>query len=140
MKNVPNDEIHILSDFDHTISCREINGKFNTPTLGIFRESKLMPQKSRAARKKLFNYYYPMEKDTSIKPLDKMQLVETWYALANEITRGDKITRDLATRVLEDANIGFRRGSRELLEFFKKKNLNLSVVSGGCSDILASMM
>lgn len=47
MKKVENDDIQILADFDHTISSREINGKFNVPTLGIFRESSIMPDNFR---------------------------------------------------------------------------------------------
>jgi len=32
----------IFKDYDHTITSREINGKFNVPTLGIFREVKIL--------------------------------------------------------------------------------------------------
>lgn len=38
MQKIKNEDIQILADFDHTVSSREINGKFNIPTLGMFRE------------------------------------------------------------------------------------------------------
>lgn len=38
------------------------------------------------------------------------------------------------------ANVGFRHKAPEFMRMCYKNNLNFSIVSGGCSDIIASMM
>ena len=92
-----------------------------------------MPEESRKARRDLFKFYYPKEKDVTIPPMEKIKLVETWYQLANDITKKDKISRSMLKRVLETSNIGFRHKARDFLKLCRDNEVNLSVVSGGCS-------
>ena len=42
-----------------------------------------MPKTFRKALKDLFNYYYPIEKDPTIRENIKIKYVEKWYELDN---------------------------------------------------------
>ena len=50
------------------------------------------------------------------------------------------MTRETVRDVLEAANIGFRTDAIEFFNICKKDNINLSIVTGGLSDVIATML
>jgi 2-hydroxy-3-keto-5-methylthiopentenyl-1-phosphate phosphatase len=50
------------------------------------------------------------------------------------------ITAENIKDVLEAANIGFRCEGKKFLKLCEKNNLNLAIVSGGVSDVIATIL
>ena len=81
-----------------------------------------------------------MEKDITIPLSKRIRFTEKWYELDSAFTAAQNIERKKVKEVLDLANVGFRNQAPEFMRMCYENKLNFSIVSGGCSDIIASMM
>lgn len=108
MKKDGIDKLQIVSDFDQTTTCFEINNKQSCSSFGTFRLSELTSQTFKKTTQSLYNSYAPIEFDPNINIRHKKLLLKDWYEAVKEAFLHENITKQKCLSILNDANIGLR--------------------------------
>jgi len=69
-----------------------------------------------------------------------MLLNHDWLVAGNLVFDKERITKEMTKTIMETANTGFRNKGIEFLKLCEKNKLHLSIVSGGFSDCIATMI
>ncbi len=67
--------LQILSDFDKTITPHSLNGVSVWATMGIYWMSSVVSKEFIAEQKRLFEYYYPKEKDPMLSERERLLII-----------------------------------------------------------------
>ena len=123
------EHLHILSDFDRTLTKAFVDGKSVPSLISILREENyLTPDYSQKA-KELYAKYHPIEIDPNISLKEKKKAMrEWWMAHFDLLIRSGLNKRDLK-KVVESDRIKLREGCQEFLDFLQKHNIPLVIMS-----------
>ena len=124
------EHLHIISDFDRTLTHAFINGGDPVPSLiSVLRDEDYLVSGYSDKAKALFKHYHAIEVDSSI-PLDKRKkaMEEWWVKHSNLLIKSGLNKRDLA-KVAKSKRIKFREGTLESIVFLNKNNVPFVVLS-----------
>jgi len=132
------DKIHVLSDFDRTITYG-LDGDGNNTQSVI---SKLRTKPSYLGEDyfkeahRLFNIYHPIEIDANF-PLDKkIAKMHEWWRLHFNLIAKSKLTRALIKKVVNENPLEFRKDAKDFFYFLNKNNIPLIFMSAGLGDMI----
>lgn len=133
-------ELQIVSDFDQTITCFEINCRNSCSLFGAFRVSQKTSEKFKIAVKELYDKYAPIEISTEIDAVSKEKLLKEWYFAIKDVFLSEKLTKNKCLEVLNHANIGLRYGFRRFFALCKQLDLPFYLISGGITQSLVTII
>lgn len=132
VENWTNDSIHVVADFDRTITSSDSSGSW-----GLLASSNLLDPNYSNERNELFNKYRPIEIDETISDEEKCKSMLEWWKLHV----GLFIKYKLSERVIDEAanNIHvmpLRKGAKVFLENMYKKNIPVIIISAGLGNFI----
>jgi 5'-nucleotidase len=129
------ESIHILSDFDRTLTKAFSNGKKTPSIISILRN----PEKNYLSKEyiekahELYNKYHPIEISTSIPLEEKKAKMLEWWSLHYKLLIECGLTREIINKaILEAINEKIlvpRKNIREFLEILADKEIPLIIMS-----------
>jgi 5'-nucleotidase len=123
------DKIHVLADFDRTLTKVFVNDKKIPSIISVLRdEDYLSPEYSEKA-KALANKYYPIEIDLSISIKEKKKAMHDWWTQHFDLLIKSGLNKKHLKKVIEDGNIQFRKGASEFIDFLYEKKIPLIIMS-----------
>jgi len=134
-------KLHILSDFDRTITYG-LNDGNRTPTVisQLRSDVKYLGEDYPKRANELFEIYHPIEIDSKI-PLEKKKkkMDEWWMKHFNLIAEYD-FTKKLIKQVVKEKPLRFRKGSLEFLSLLNEKNIPLIFMSAAPGDMIVEYL
>jgi len=123
------DFIHVLADFDRTLTKAFVNGEYVSSIISMLRKHKYLtpdyPDKAQA----LFEKYHPLELDPKISKAEKKELMEEWLRAHNKLLVESGLNiKDIESAVSRE-HIQFREGTDEFLDALKSHNIPLIIFS-----------
>ena len=88
----------------------------------------------------LLKKYHPMETDPKLSAEEKILKIEEWYCKQEENFVKEKITRAKVQDCISHSNFGLRNDFPKFLKIAKKHDLHFLVVTGGFSDVTATIL
>lgn len=128
------ERLHIITDFDRTITTRNNNGTITTTSWAIF--AQVLPESYVAERKELFEQYRPIEIDTSLDTKMRAKHMEEWWKKHLDLLIKYKLSKDTVSQVAHKANITIRDGVAKLFEFTNKHKIPVLIFSAGIGDVV----
>lgn len=129
LKSKDKELIHILADFDKTLTYARVNGK-DTPSIisVLYNEGYLSEEYSEKA-KALADMYRPIESDLSI-PLEtrKKKMLERWTKHRNLLVKSN-LSRQHIEQVVNSWIITFRAWCKDFLEMLDKAEIPVVILS-----------
>jgi 5'-nucleotidase len=124
-------KLHVLSDFDRTLTTAFINGK-NVPSLiSILRDGNYLTPDYAPKANELYIKYHAIEINPKIPFEEKKKAMHEWWtAHFNLLIRSGLNKKDLE-RVVETGKAKFRDGFSEFIDFLKKHSIPLVILSSG---------
>ena len=124
------DELHILSDFDRTLTHAFVDKTESVPSLiSILRDENFLSKDYRKKAKDLFSYYYPIEIDSDIAFFKKKRLMEIWWEKhANLLVESGLNKKDLI-KIAQSNRIKFRDKLQEILYILNTNNVPFLILS-----------
>jgi len=123
------DKLHILADFDRTLTKAFVNEKDVPSIISILRDHNYLtpdyPQKAHA----LYNKYYPIEIDPQVSNEEKRQAMLEWWTKHFELLIKSGLAKKDITSAMTSGNIKFRAGTKEFFSVLQKKNIPLVILS-----------
>ena len=134
-------KLHILSDFDRTITYG-LNDGNRTPTVisQLRSDVKYLGEDYPKRANELFEIYHPIEIDSKI-PLEKKKkkMDEWWMKHFNLIAEYD-FTKKLIKQAVKEKPLRFRKGSLEFLSLLNEKNIPLIFMSAAPGDMIVEYL
>jgi len=129
-------KLHIVSDFDRTLTKSFFNGKKIPSTIALIREGGYLtedyPQKAFA----LFDEYHPIEMDESLDPDYKYKKMYEWWSTHEKLM----IKSGMCIKVIEDILTRypkmFRDNIPEFLDFLSSNKIPLLIFSSGIGNLI----
>ena len=122
-------KLHILSDFDRTLTKEYVDGKKINSLISILRDEGYLTEDYPEKAKALFAKYHSIEIDHNISISEKKKAMHEWWVKHFELLIKSWLNiRDIEKSVRSN-NIIFRKGLKEFLDNLKEKNIPFVVLS-----------
>jgi len=123
------ERIHVLADFDRTLTKAFVNEKKVLSIISVLRdEDYLSPEYSEKA-KALANKYHPIEINPTIPIEEKKKAMQEWWTQHFDLLIKSGLNKEHLKKVIENGNIQFREGTSELLDFLHENKIPLVILS-----------
>jgi len=124
------ENLHILADFDNTLTKAFVNNK-KTPSLvaAIRWKDWLLWEECSREDTKLFEKYYPIEVDPNISLEEKSKYMYEWWEKSFNLFIKYWLSKDILEKIWKTNLIEFRGWVREFFEFTFKNNIPVIIIS-----------
>ncbi len=128
--------LHIVSDFDRTLTKSFINGKKIPSTVALIREggylTKDYPKKAFA----LFNQYHKVEVDDTLDYNFKYNKMQEWWEAHEKLLIESGMNKKVIDDIVENHPKMLREGTTQFLDYLHKNNIPLLIFSAGIGNLI----
>lgn len=123
------DKLYILSDFDRTLTAAFVNGKDIPSLLWILRDGNYLTPDYAPKAKELYAKYHPIEINPKIPSAEKKKIMYEWWNAHFDLIIKSGLNKKDLKKVVESGKAKFRDGFSEFVDFLKKNNVPLIIIS-----------
>jgi 5'-nucleotidase len=129
--------LHILADFDRTLTYGTIDGKKTPSIISLLRDGKHLTDDYNKKAHELFDKYHKIEIDPSVSIKIKKNAMEKWWKEHHELLIDSKLNKKDLEDIVKNGHIKFREGVEDFLDFLYENNIPLIIFSAsGCGDAI----
>ncbi|TPX72749.1 5'-nucleotidase [Spizellomyces sp. 'palustris'] len=133
-------KVHVISDFDMTISKYWVNGERNVSSHRLLALSSRVPKEFSDKTDLLYKHYYPIEISRTTPHKEKVQAMVEWWEKAHELILELKLTKNDLEHMVTETPILLRMGAREFVDHCAAKDIPLLVFSAGLGDVIDALL
>lgn len=123
------ENLHVVSDFDKTLTSCFVNGEKIVSLISILRDEKYLtpdyPEKAQA----LYDKYHAIEISPEIPLDEKKRAMQIWWTEHYNLLIKSGLTKDDLIRVAKSKKIALRSGAVEFMDFLRKYDIPLVILS-----------
>ncbi len=136
ISNWDKDTIHILADFDRTLTVGESESSW-----GILSTGNFIKEEYKKERQDLYNFYRPIEIDEEMDFAKKNKLMIEWWTKHISLFIKYKLTEDVIIDAVRDIKVlKFRDGAIDLLHSMKERDIPIIIISAGIGNIIEEFL
>ena len=129
--------LHILTDFDRTLTYGVVNGVKTPSVISMLRDGKHLTEGYSEKAYSLFNKYHPIEVDQSIPLETKKRAMQEWWESHHKLLFESGLSMSDLEDIVNNGVVRFRDGVVEFLDFLKQYDIPLVVLSAsGCGEVI----
>ncbi len=137
IKKTSYQNLHILSDFDRTLTYGAINGAKIPSIISILRDGNHLAAGYAEKAHELFNKYHHIELDPNVSLSEKKRAMQEWWETHNKLLIESGLSKSDLEDIVENGHVKFREGVSKFLDFLYKNNIPLIIFSAsGCGDAI----
>ncbi len=123
------ENIHILSDFDRTLTYHFVDGKKRPSIVSVLRSEWYLWEEYSKKAYQLFDTYHQIEIDPNISIKMKKEKMLEWWTKHLELKVESKLHKDDISKVSNSWIIRLRNGVKELFWILDEKNIPLVIIT-----------
>jgi len=125
------EKLHVLADFDKTLTNLFVNGKEVPSIISILRDGNhLTPDYAHKAHE-FYNKYHPIEIDPKISLKEKKKAMREWRTNHLDLLIESGLNKKDIKSIVESRGAKFRDGFSDFIDFLKNHNIPLVIISSG---------
>lgn len=129
--------LHVLSDFDRTLTYGAVNGVKTPSIISMLRDGNHLTEDYAVKAHALFDKYHPIEIDSKIPIEEKKKLMQEWWKTHNKLLIESELSKSDLEDIVKNSHVKFRDGVSEFLDFLYEHNIPLVILSAsGCGDAI----
>lgn len=129
--------IHIVSDFDRTLTYGAINGVKTPSIISMLRDGNHLREDYTKKAQALFDKYHPIEINPLIPLQEKKKNMREWWETHNRLLIKSGLSKSDLEDIIKNGFVKLRDGIQEFLDFLYQNNIPLIIFSAsGCGDII----
>jgi len=137
IKNDGLDKLHILSDFDRTLTYGSVNSVKTPSIISLLRDGKHLSEGYAPKAQAMFDKYHLIETDESIPLEQRKAAMREWWEKHYELLTASGLSFSDLEDIVENGHLKFREGVLEFLDFLNERNVPLVIFSAsGCGDAI----
>ena len=129
MKQEGAKKLHILTDFDRTLTTATVDGKPVPSLISILRNGNYLTPDYAAKAHALYNHYAPIETDLTIPTAERKQAMEAWWRAHFKLLIESGLNKTEVNRAIDAGHIRFRDGVKQFLETLAKNDIPVIIMS-----------
>lgn len=133
-------KLHVVADFDNTITKYWVNGQRNPSSHGILMRSDAMTEELRRRTDELYAKYYPIEISHTISKEDKIVAMREWWEEAHVIILESRMNRSDIVNVVKRYPIIIREGVGTMMARIEDLAIPVLVFSAGLANIIEEIL
>jgi 5'-nucleotidase len=123
------DKIHVLADFDRTLTQAFVNGEKISSIIAILRKDNILNEVYAQKTEELFDRFHPIEIDPKIPLAEKKKHMANWWDLHNRELLRHGLTKKHLDLIADSPKIKLRPGLIEFLTLLNDKNIPIVIIS-----------
>jgi len=124
------DKVHVVSDFDKTLTTAFVNGKKCPSLISILRDDDKYLSSDYAKKAHiLFNKYHPIEIDPNINIQKKRNEIHKWWFEHYKLLSESGLKKKHIHEIILSSNIKLRIKTNQFFDFLYKYNIPLIIMS-----------
>jgi len=123
------EKLHVLSDFDRTLTRAFVGGKSIPSLISILRDGNYLTPDYAQKAHELYNKYHPIEFDPAFSLEEKKKAMHEWWTTHFNLLIKSGLDKNDLKRIVESRKIKFREGFTEFIDFLQKHNIPLVIMS-----------
>ncbi|MBT4209421.1 MAG: hypothetical protein HOE19_00660 [Candidatus Komeilibacteria bacterium] len=129
IKQAGKDKLHILADFDRTLTYSSVDGQKIPSIIAVLRNGQYLTSDYAKQAHTLFDKYHPIEIDPNIKLADKKLAMDTWWRTHKQLLIESGLNKNDIVEIIKDRNIKFRQGVNKFVDYLHTQNIPLLILS-----------
>ncbi len=135
------EKLHILADFDGTLTKSYVNGKEVPSAISILRNSDYISKDYAEKAHALANHYMPIEKNPDVSIKEKRKMMEKWWTKHFNLLIKSGLNKKHLESIIYDERLQFREGVSEFLDILHKNKIPLVIMSSsGLGEIIPMLL
>lgn len=137
------EKLHILADFDRTLTHAFISGEKVPSIISVLRSSgKYLGGDYAKKANALYEKYYPIEVDPNIPIEKKKKAMEEWWMTHFNLLAKSGFNKNHLGEIMASGRIRFRQGALEFFDFLHKHGIPLIIMSssGVGGDVISMLL
>jgi len=130
------DKLHLISDFDMTITKYWYNGSRSPSSHDILTRSSKVSENYRKRCDALKAKYYPIEISPELTNEEKLPYMIEWWENADQAILDEKIHKDTIVDMVRETQVVYRPGIKDVLYCCKEKKIPFLVFSAGVQNVI----
>jgi len=122
-------EIHVLTDFDRTLTTAYANGIKVPSIISRLRDGGYISKDYSKKATALANHYHPIELDQNISLEEKKKKMHEWWIKHFDLLIKSRLNKKHIETIVEEGVIQFREGAKDFLKFLDEKKIPLIILS-----------
>lgn len=123
------EKLHVLSDFDRTLTYAMVDGERRDSLMAILRDEKYLTPDYSPKAHALRDKYYPIEIDFSIPLSERKKSMEEWWKKHFELLAESKLNKRDIENAIRSAKIKLRDGVMDFADYLKAKQVPFVIMS-----------
>lgn len=134
------DSIHVLSDFDRTLTKCFVGDKKSSTSWAQFRNLNLLGKEYIEQAHKMFDFYRPFETSKNLGLNKKAEKMKEWWKRHLDLLVQTGLTKKEIGVVVKKGGIEMREGADYFFEILEKNKIPLVIISSGLGDIIEGVL
>ncbi len=136
IKEQGKDKIHVLADFDRTLTKGNVEGQKASTVIAQIRQGKyLTPDYSEKAHA-LYDKYHPIEINPNLSKEEKSIKMVEWWTKHFKLLVECGLNKDVMQEIVKTKTLKFREGALEFLDFLYEQDIPLVIISAAPGDMI----
>ena len=137
IKNDGADNLHILSDFDRTLTYGVINGVKTPSIISMLRDGNHLSEYYAKKASEFYKFYSPQEKYEGFSLTQRKEVMTEWWETHNKLLIEEGLSLADLKDIVENGHVRFRESVDSFLTILEKNNVPLLILSAaGCGDAI----
>jgi len=121
--------LHVISDFDRTLTKSFFNGEKISSVISILRNGEYLTKDYAEKAHALFKKYRPIETNAKIPLREKKKAMHDWWSKHFELLIKSNLHRKDIERIIKSEKIKFREGALEFIDLLHEYKIPLVIMS-----------
>jgi len=122
-------KLHILSDFDRTLTYPTLDGKKVPSLISLLRDNNFLTPDYPEKAHRLFNTYHAIEMDPTVLPEEKKEKMKEWWTKHFELLIASGLTKQDIQQAMSSRKARLRFGCDEFFNLLDKHQIPLIIMS-----------
>ncbi len=123
------EKLHILADFDSTLTRSFVNG-IPTPSIGTaLRKGNFLTSDYTAKANALYDHYSKIERDPSVPKEEKKKIMNEWWRKSFKLLKDSGLSKKNIERATTSGEVQYRPRALEFIDCLHKHNIPLVIMS-----------
>ncbi len=124
-------KLHIIADFDKTLTTAFVNGEKMPSIISILRDGNYLTSNYALKANELYDKYHPIEIDPKVPLEEKKKAMYEWWATHFDLLIKSRLNKNDLKKVIESRKAKLRPGFTEFIGFLRTYNIPLVIMSSG---------
>ena len=133
-------KVHILADFDRTLTKAIVEGQKAPTVIAQIRQSEYLTSDYASKAHELYDKYHSIEIDPKVNKQEKIAKMHEWWQKHFALLVSSGLNKKVMDEIVSKRTLKFRVGALDFIDSLHKNNIPLVIMSAGPGDMISQYL